>query len=104
MQVRTSGVRLLFDIMTRHGAALSGEEGRVWDMAFPLLMEVAKNAHLSDEAHRLAAGPMAAKPRSVRTSPCLCFSLFVGFCVFFAVCVADPLDCCDRSISVNLVS
>ena len=64
--MRTSGVRLLFDIMTRHGSALSGEEGRVWDMAFPLLMEVAKNAHLSDEAHRLAAGPLGAKARSVR--------------------------------------
>ena len=65
--MRTSGVRLLFDIMTRHGSALSGEEGRVWDMAFPLLMEVAKNAHLSDEAHRLAAGPLGAKARSVRS-------------------------------------
>jgi hypothetical protein len=65
VQVRTSGVRLLFDIITRHGAALSGEEGRVWDMAFPLLMEVAKNAHLSDEAHRLAAGPLGTKSRLV---------------------------------------
>jgi hypothetical protein len=65
VQVRTSGVRLLFDIITRHGAALKGEEGRVWDMAFPLLMEVAKNAHLSDEAHRLAAGPLGTKSRLV---------------------------------------
>ena len=66
-------MRLLFDIMTRHGSALCGEEGRVWDMAFPLLMEVAKNAHLSDEAHRLAVGPVGAKARSVRTAfPFIC--------------------------------
>jgi hypothetical protein len=43
VQVRTSGIKLLFDIMTRHAAALDGAERRVWGMAFPLLMEVAKN-------------------------------------------------------------
>jgi hypothetical protein len=54
-EVRTSGIKLLFDIMTRHGVVLLGDEGRVWDMAFPLLMEVAKNVLLSDEAHAQSA-------------------------------------------------
>jgi hypothetical protein len=54
-EVRTSGIKLLFDIMTRHGVVLLGDEGRVWDMAFPLLMEVAKNVQLSDEAHAQSA-------------------------------------------------
>lgn len=66
-EVRTGGVRLLFDIMTRHGVALAGEEGLVWDMAFPLLMEVAKNAQLSDEAHRAAAA--GTRPRSAQVRP-----------------------------------
>jgi hypothetical protein len=43
LQVRTSGIKLLFDIMTRHSASLGGEERRVWDMALPLLLEVARN-------------------------------------------------------------
>lgn len=65
-EVRTSGIRLLFDIMTRHGVTLAGEEGLVWDMAFPLLMEVAKNAQLSDEAHRTAAAGTRTRVAQVR--------------------------------------
>lgn len=68
-EVRTGGIRLLFDIMTRHGVTLAGEEGLVWDMAFPLLMEVAKNAQLSDEAHRAAAAGTRSRTAQVRPLP-----------------------------------
>ena len=70
-EVRTGGIRLLFDIMTRHGVTLSGEEGLVWDMAFPLLMEVAKNAQLSDEAHRAAAAGTRKSTAQVSMPPLL---------------------------------
>ena len=76
-EVRTSGIKLLFDIMTRHSAALAGDEGRVWDMAFPLLMEVAKNVQLSNEAHAQSARGAAPKARPTPPQPpllrrCIC--------------------------------
>jgi hypothetical protein len=68
-EIRTSGIKLLFDLTTRHGSALSGAEGRVWDMAFPLLMEVAKNVQLSDEAHQTSAGARSAGDAHIVCGP-----------------------------------
>ena len=68
-QVRSSGIKLLFDIMTRHSAALVGEERRVWDMAFPLLLEVARQVQSGGGGGGNGLPEAAApRPREVRAT------------------------------------
>ena len=82
LQVRATGIKLLFDIVTRHSGVLTGEECRVWHMAHPLLLSVARNvlpagtvdadAAPADQNGMIATGlpaasPRAASPRSVRS-------------------------------------
>jgi hypothetical protein len=67
VQVRSSGIKLLFDIMTRHSAALVGEETRVWGMAFPLLMEVARQVQSGAGHGDGGLTDAAPRPYQVRT-------------------------------------
>lgn len=110
-EVRTSGIKLLFDIMTRHSAALAGDEGRVWDMAFPLLMEVAKNVQLSNEAHAQSgrgvapqvlpppplAQPLSARRHDRRRTP-RGLRVSVHACVLCAHVLACARVCATRSV------
>jgi hypothetical protein len=108
-EVRTSGIKLLFDIMTRHSVALADEEGRVWDMAFPLLMEVVKNVQLSDEAHSSSNAPTEtnALSRGVRSlSVHQVWLVFGCSCVFAYVLRVwvDRANCVARGGAVEAAS